>query len=36
MERLRRDIADGTWRARHRDLLHEDAIDAGLRLVVRR
>jgi SAM-dependent methyltransferase len=35
MERLRRDIADGTWHARHRDLLHEDLFDAGLRLVVR-
>lgn len=35
MERLRQDISDGTWHARHRDLLHEDVFDAGLRLVVR-
>jgi SAM-dependent methyltransferase len=35
MERLRADIADGTWHARHGDLLCEDTFDGGLRLVVR-
>ena len=35
MERLRADIADGTWHARHGHLLDHDAIDGGLRLVVR-
>ena len=35
MEHLRADIADGTWHARHGDLLRMDAIDGGLRLVVR-
>lgn len=35
MEHLREDIADGTWHARHRDLLRMDAIDGGFRLVVR-
>lgn len=35
MERLRSDLADGTWRARHGHLLDEDHIDGGLRLVVR-
>jgi SAM-dependent methyltransferase len=36
MERLRADIADGTWLARHGDLLHRDTFDGGFRLVVRR
>jgi SAM-dependent methyltransferase len=36
MERLRSDIADGTWDARHRRLLDLDAIDGGMRLVIRR
>jgi hypothetical protein len=35
MEHLRADIADGTWDARHRDLLGMDTIDGGFRLVVR-
>jgi SAM-dependent methyltransferase len=35
MDRLRADIADGTWHARHGDLMHDDVIDGGLRLVVR-
>jgi SAM-dependent methyltransferase len=36
MDSLRVDIADGTWRRRHEDLLDKDAIDGGLRLVIRR
>jgi SAM-dependent methyltransferase len=36
MDRLRTDIADGTWHARYGHLLHQDAIDGGLRLVIRR
>jgi hypothetical protein len=36
MERLRSDIADGTWHSRHGHLLDLDAIDGGLRLVIRR
>jgi len=36
MEQLRADIDDGTWHARHAELLEMDAIDGGLRLVVRR
>ena len=35
MEQLRADLSDGTWHARHRDLLGRDSIDGGLRLVVR-
>jgi SAM-dependent methyltransferase len=35
MERLRSDLADGTWHARHGDLLDGEVIDGGLRLVVR-
>jgi SAM-dependent methyltransferase len=35
MDRLRTDLADGTWQARHGDLVHEDVIDGGLRLVIR-
>lgn len=35
LQRLRHDLDTGTWWARHRDLLDLDAIDAGLRLVVR-
>ena len=35
MELLRSDIDDGTWHARHADLLDRDVIDGGLRLVVR-
>ncbi|MGA8546143.1 MAG: class I SAM-dependent methyltransferase [Mycobacterium sp.] len=35
LERLRRDLDSGAWQTRHRDLLDLDAIDAGLRIVVR-
>jgi len=35
MERLRTDIADGTWQTRHGHLVDDDVIDGGLRLVVR-
>ncbi len=35
MDRLRADLADGTWQARHGDLVHDDVIDGGLRLVIR-
>src|ERR1700688_503682 len=35
MERLRADIADGSWHTRHEHLLQHDAIDGGLRLVIR-
>jgi SAM-dependent methyltransferase len=35
MEQLRADIADGSWHRRHGHLLALDAIDGGLRLVVR-
>jgi SAM-dependent methyltransferase len=35
LERLHRDLDSGAWRTRHHDLLDRDAIDAGLRLVVR-
>jgi SAM-dependent methyltransferase len=35
MERLRRDLADGTWEARHGALRRLDTIDGGFRLVVR-
>jgi SAM-dependent methyltransferase len=36
MEHLRADIADGSWSTRHGHLLQHDAIDGGLRLVIRR
>jgi len=32
---LRRDLDTGAWQTRHRDLLNLNAIDAGLRLIVR-
>ena len=35
LERLRHDLDAGTWQTRHHDLLNLDAIDAGLRLIVR-
>jgi SAM-dependent methyltransferase len=35
LERLREDLDCGAWQTRHRDLLNLDAIDAGLRLIVR-
>ncbi len=35
LERLRHDLDTGAWHARHRDLLDLNAIDAGLRLIVR-
>ena len=35
LDRLRRDLDTGAWHTRHRDLLNLNAIDAGLRLVVR-
>lgn len=34
IERLRADLADGTWDGRHADLLDRDAVDGGFRLVV--
>jgi SAM-dependent methyltransferase len=34
--RLRRDLADGTWRRRHADLLERAEVDLGYRLVVAR
>ncbi len=34
LAQLERDLADGTWAARHRDLLDLSEYDAGLRLVV--
>jgi SAM-dependent methyltransferase len=34
-QRLRADLETGTWQARHRNLLEIEAIDAGLRLIVR-
>lgn len=34
MERLASDLRDGTWHARHGDLLERDELDAGYRLVV--
>jgi SAM-dependent methyltransferase len=36
IERLRRDLADGSWHRRHADLLALDAFDAGYRLVIAR
>ena len=35
LERLRHDLDSGAWQTHHHDLLDRDAIDAGLRLVVR-
>jgi SAM-dependent methyltransferase len=35
LERLRHDLDTGAWQARHRDLRNLNAIDAGLRLIVR-
>jgi hypothetical protein len=35
LERLRHDLDTGAWHARHHSLLGLDAIDAGLRLIVR-
>jgi SAM-dependent methyltransferase len=35
LERLRQDLDSGAWQTRHRDLRNLDAIDAGLRLIVR-
>jgi hypothetical protein len=35
LERLRQDLDSGAWQTRHQDLLNLDAIDAGLRLIVR-
>jgi len=35
LDRLRRDLDTGAWHSRHRDLLNLNAIDAGLRLIVR-
>jgi SAM-dependent methyltransferase len=35
INRLRQDLDTGAWHTRHRDLLNLNAIDAGLRLVVR-
>ena len=35
VERLRRDLSDGTWAARHRALLTRTELDCGYRLVVR-
>lgn len=34
MERLRHDLASGTWQDRHRELLTADAVDYGYRLLV--
>ncbi|ANY19230.1 putative methyltransferase YcgJ [Tsuneonella dongtanensis] len=36
LERLKADLADGTWKARYGHLLGRDSIDAGYRLVVSR
>jgi SAM-dependent methyltransferase len=35
LRRLRQDLHTGDWQTRHRDLLNLNAIDAGLRLIVR-
>jgi Methyltransferase domain len=35
MDRLRADLADGSWRRRHGHLLALDSVDGGLRLVIR-
>ena len=34
MDRLAQDLADGSWRQRHADLLERDELDCGYRLVV--
>lgn len=34
LERLRRDLADGTWERRHTDLLERAEIDLGYRIVI--
>jgi len=34
LERLRRDLEDGTWERRYRNLLERDELDVGYRLVV--
>ena len=34
IERLRRDLQDGTWYQRHRDLVTKDSLDLGYRLIV--
>jgi SAM-dependent methyltransferase len=34
LDRLRRDLASGTWEATHRDLLARDELDVGYRLIV--
>jgi hypothetical protein len=34
LERLRADLASGEWHTRHGELLAEDALDVGYRLVV--
>jgi SAM-dependent methyltransferase len=34
MERLARDLESGEWHRRHADLLAQDSLDAGLRLVI--
>jgi SAM-dependent methyltransferase len=36
LTRLRRDLADGTWHARHADLLDRSDLDLGYRLVIAR
>jgi hypothetical protein len=33
MDRLRRDLADGNWDERYRDLREAPVLDVGLRLV---
>jgi hypothetical protein len=36
VERLRRDLSDGTWAARHHDLLARTELDCGYRIVIAR
>jgi SAM-dependent methyltransferase len=36
IERLQRDLSDGTWAARHRGLLNQTELDCGYRIVVGR
>jgi hypothetical protein len=36
LERLQRDLGDGTWAARHHALLHQTELDCGYRIVVGR
>jgi SAM-dependent methyltransferase len=36
LERLRRDLADGTWERRHRELLAQAELDLGYRLLIAR